>query len=82
MVTFVTVHAGYYGGQQVKSFSKDLKYSWFEEGFSTGFKSNIKAFTAEYRKSFGLHLLAYSVAASKVSLSNYYSFVSFELFCF
>ena len=25
-----------------------MKYSWFEEGFATGFKSNIKAFTAEY----------------------------------
>ena len=47
-----------------------------------GFKSNIKTFTAEYRKSFGPHLLAYSGAASKVSLNNYYSFVSFELFCF
>ena len=25
-----------------------MKYSWFEEGFATGFKSNKKAFTAEY----------------------------------
>ena len=47
-----------------------------------GFKSNIRAFTAEYRKRFGPHLLAYSGAASKVSLSNCYSFVSFDLFCF
>ena len=59
-----------------------MEYSWFEEGFSMGFKSNIKTFTAEYRKSFGPHLLAYSGAASKVSLNNYYSFVSFELFFF
>ena len=25
-----------------------MKYSWFEEGFATGFKSNKKTFTAEY----------------------------------
>ena len=97
MVAVVTVHAGSYGGQQVKSFSyKDFKFLtilvlplppqneiqlvW--GGLRDGIQVEHKGFIAEYRKGFGPHLLAYSGTTSKVSLSNYYSFVSFELFCF
>ena len=57
---------------------KQIQLVW--GGLRHGIQVEHKGFYSRvYRKSFGRHLLAYSGAASKLSLSNY---CSFELFCF